>query len=1045
MSDKMKPIPFINLLKWIFDEYKNSNSIFGIHSSQFFRKQNKQILSIFDEQIETPVGPAAGPHTQLSQNIITAYLVGSRFFELKTVQKLDQLEINKPCIDAQDECYNIEWSQELRLEESYDEYLKAWILIHLLKDIFDLCGNSDKSFVFNMSVGYDLEGIKTKPMDLFIEQLKDASLSGNFDHYKKEALDFLNSNSGFLTTFVNTEKLNEISNRISNLSPHISHSVTLSTMHGCPPEDIEAIAKYLLKEKKLHTYIKLNPTLLGFEKVRSMLDELGFDYIEMEKSSFDHDLQYHDAVPMIKRLSNLADQENRNFGIKLSNTLGTLNKKQKLNDDQMYMSGRSLFPLTINLAKKLAEEFEGKIKISYSGGADQSNITEIFKAGIFPITLVTDLLKPGGYQRLLPMARTLEELDFGKNTGSIDTIALERLADSSLKNKAYIKESRKIESIKVPEKLEKYDCYMAPCQQACPIHQDVAAYIRLVEEERYEEAFETIIARNPLPYITGYICDHQCQNHCTRWDYDSPVLIRDLKKEAAVKGWSSYLKKFKQNHDAAKNNISVAVIGAGPSGLAFSYFMAKAGFDVTVYEKTDRAGGVVQHALPDFRLPQTAIEKDLEFIKEHGVKFKFGVDAQFSIKKLQQDYNFIYIAIGAGKSNKLAIDGTNGNLFDAINFLQAFNSKAAPKLGEHVAVVGGGNSAMDAARAAKRTAGVKKVYILYRRTEKEMPADREEFDGALKDGVKYEELVLPVSYNKNTLRCQKMQLGEAGSDGRRKVEPIKNDFIDLEINSVISAIGEYVDSDLLISNKIPVNEKSDPLFNPETNQTGLENIYIGGDALRGPATVVEAIADGKKAAEAIIKKALNKATKQPSFKHLFDPQKRKSEITQKKALLNQVQSNKTEEASRCLGCSFVCDKCVDVCPNRANITLNSDLIDGDFDSSGQILHMDGMCNECGNCETFCPYNGSPYKDKVTLFWDEPSFSSSTNDGFLFLDASKSSQEKIRLKVRLDGKVNLLEVARDGFDLPNEKEEENDFNQLLRFAKTVYQNYNYLKM
>ncbi len=1047
MSDKMIPIPFDSLLKWIFNEYKNSGSIFGIDASRFFKKTKNQKLSIFDEQIETPIGPAAGPHTQLSQNIIVSYLVGSRFFELKTVQKLDQLEVNKPCIDAQDEGYNIEWSQELRLEQSYDEYLIAWILIHLLKDLFKLSSSDDKGFVFNMSVGYDLDGIKTAPMDNFIEQLKDASISDNFELYKGKMIAFINQNPELFNEIMdqNGSDLETVIKNIQNISPNISNSVTLSTMHGCPPEDIEAIAAYLIQEKGLHTYVKLNPTLLGFDTVRSMLNTIGFSYIEMEKESFNHDLQYSDAVPMLKRLLSIAEQKGFVFGVKLSNTLGINNKKQKLQDDQMYMSGRSLFPLTINLAYKLAKEFNGELKISYSGGADQWNIEKILSVGIFPVTLVTDLLKPGGYLRLIPMVEQVETHGYTtwpKN--KIDLDSLKKLADSSLLDKSYKKETRKIETIKVPEKLGKYDCYMAPCQHACPIHQDVATYIRLVEEKRYEEAFEAIITRNPLPHITGYICDHHCESHCTRWDYESPVLIRDLKKEAAVKGYSSYMKKFKQEKEVARKNISVAAIGAGSSGLSFAYFMAKAGYDVTIFEKDERAGGVVQSALPDFRLAQSAIDNDIEFVREHGVKFVFGADANFSIKQLKKDFEYIYVAIGAGKSRQLALEGVEGNLLDAIEFLKAFNKKSAPALGEQVAVVGGGNSAMDAARAAKRMEGVKKTYIIYRRTEEEMPADQEELDGALADGVEFIELVLPVSYKEGILRCQKMQLGEVGSDGRKSVRPVKNEFFELQIDSIISAIGEFVDKELLVSSGIPVDEKNNLKVNLQTNHTEVENIYIGGDALRGPATVVEAIADGKKAAEAIIEKESGIKTNKPNFDHLIDTKKLKTDLLQRNALFAQVKKNNmTQEAERCLGCNFVCDKCVDVCPNRANIVLNSELFDQEFESSGQILHIDGMCNECGNCETFCPYSGSPYEDKITLFWDEESFKSSRNEGFHFIDAVGKKSDIIQIMIRFKGQVGIIDVNVEDFSTSSgEFKQDTAFINFLKFVKTVYFNYNY---
>ncbi|MCX6175654.1 MAG: putative selenate reductase subunit YgfK [Ignavibacteriales bacterium] len=999
MSDKMQPIPFQNLLDWIFQEYVNQKSIFGIPSSKFYYVKEKGNDKIFDECLETPIGPAAGPHTQLTQNIICAYLTGGRFFELKTVQKLDDLKIDKPCIDATDEGYNVEWSQELKLDESYDEYVKAWFLIHLIKVLFGL-SKSKRGFVFNMSVGYDLDGIKTQRMDRFIEELKDASKNELFTKYKSVLIDQLNSTDVFKlleTRFgITSNKRDEIILNIENISPHISNSVTLSTMHGCPPHEIEAIAKYLIQEKGLHTYVKLNPTLLGYDFVNDTLHKLGYKYIHLDKNSFDHDIQYQDAIPMINRLRSFASAYNKTFGIKLSNTLGVKNTIKALPGDDMYMSGRSLYPLTINLAYKLANEFNGEINISYSGGANINNIKEILETGIRPVTFATELLKPGGYLRLSQIAETVEknsskfEHSFKKNTAH-----LKILAEASLSDKNYSKEKREINSIKIPKTLPVFDCYIAPCQEACPIHQDVASYIKLVEQKRYEEAYELIISKNPLPHITGYICDHQCMFHCTRWDYDEPVLIRDLKKEAALNGFDLYIKKFKNDLSFNQNKIKVAVIGAGPSGLSAAYFLAKAGFNVTIFEKEMNAGGIVQNVLPRFRLPKEAIEKDIEFIEKHGIRFVFGFNPNFSVDKLKKEgYKYIYIAIGAETSNKIKIDGDNGNIFDAIEFLKDYHNDQFIKPGKSVAVIGGGNSAMDSARAATRYKGVKKVYLIYRRTKEQMPADKEEFFAALKDGVEFRELLLPIRFNNGLLVCQKMKLSETGSDGRKNVLPIDGEYEEIKIDSVISAIGENVDTEFLTKNKILLENNRVKVT--ESNETMIENVFIGGDALRGPSTVVESIADGKKAAEAIIKKE-NVKVGQYSAKNYFvndqqlfeDIRKRKGEIA------NQSNTNFIIEAGRCLGCNFICNKCVEVCPNRANVAIisNSD----SFKDQYQIIHLDQLCNECGNCETFCPYQGAPYKEKFTFFKSKNDYTQSTNEGFYFDENKNLTTVNIRLR------------------------------------------------
>ena len=215
MSDKMRPIPFKQMLEWIFKEYEQKQSVFEIPSVKFFKNDKMPNTKIFNEQLDLPIGPAAGPHTQLAQNILTSYLVGGRFFELKTVQKLDKLEIEKPCIEATDEGYNTEWSQELTLEESFDEYLKAWFLIHLIKNCFSLSSNRERGFIFNMSVGYDLGGIKTERMDQFINNLINAGEHNLFNQYKDELLSYVKNNN---RSFFNDELIASISNISSNMS-----------------------------------------------------------------------------------------------------------------------------------------------------------------------------------------------------------------------------------------------------------------------------------------------------------------------------------------------------------------------------------------------------------------------------------------------------------------------------------------------------------------------------------------------------------------------------------------------------------------------------------------------------------------------------------------------------------------------------------------------------------------------------------------------------------------------------------------------------------
>jgi putative selenate reductase len=465
MSDRMRVIPFDQLVNWIIEEYRREKTIFGIAEKYFFRSASGKDLHLHGERLGSPLGPAAGPHTQLAQNLATAYLCGGRYFELKTVQILDRLDFAKPCINAADEGYNTEWSTELSIEEALGEYIKGWFLLHLLgRELFD---PDQRNFIFNMSIGYDLEGIRSTKVDHFIEGLKEASSTGIFHQcraiLKKEAGRF--------------SKISE--DYIDGISPEICRSVALSTMHGCPPPEIEAICKHLLLEKKLHTTVKLNPTLLGYDFVRSTLDQMGYGYIKLAAETFNKDLQYSDALSLLERLIALAAECDLEFGIKISNTLPVLITRAELPGEQMYLSGKPLYALAINLAERLARDFAGQLKISYSGGADRSNTAAILETGIKPVTMVTTLLKPSGYRRLTKLAEIAEQAEMEETKAGITLDRLKATAETAINAAAY----RKKEKDAVPKAakvLPLFDCRdsCSICTAVCPNRSNVAVAVQ---------------------------------------------------------------------------------------------------------------------------------------------------------------------------------------------------------------------------------------------------------------------------------------------------------------------------------------------------------------------------------------------------------------------------------------------------------------------------------------------------------------------------------------------------------------------------------------
>ena len=952
MSELMTPIPFRELMTWITTEYRRDGAVFGVHKPY---KAGVKKLPIFGETIETPFGPAAGPNTQLAQNIIAGYFAGARFFELKTVQKMDGADlaacINRPCILAEDECYNCEWSTELYVQQAFEEYVKAWCALKIMAKVYGL--GDPNGFVFNMSVGYDLAGIQGEKIDTFLNGMVDASKTPIFQECIAVLKEFFPGESDYIDT----------------ITPHVSGSVTVSTLHGCPPDEIERIASYLLEKKHLHTFVKCNPTILGYETARSILDSMGYDYIAFDDHHFKEDLQYSDAVPMFHRLQALADREGLEFGLKLSNTFPVDVKAGELPSEEMYMSGKSLFPLTTTMAAMMAKEFGGKLRLSYAGGADAFNIDKLFACGIWPITMATTELKPGGYQRFTQIGDKLDALDFKPFTG-VDVVGIEALSLAARSDKYHVKAIKPLPRRKLYEKVPLLDCFTAPCKGGCPIHQDIPEYIELCRKGAYASALRLITEKNPLPFITGTICAHNCMTKCMRNYYDEPVNIRATKLVAAEKGYDAYMSKITPPAPVTDGR-KVAVIGGGPTGMSAAYFVGRAGIPVTLFEKADRLGGIVRQVIPAFRISDEAIDKDVALMEKMGVEVKLNTEAPSVAELKAQGYTHIFFAVGAWKAGRLDIPG---NVVPVIGWLRDMKAGKDVSLG-HVAVVGGGNTAMDAARAALR-AGAKSSTLVYRRTKKYMPADAEELEMAIADGVEFLELVAPVEQKDGKLICEKMKLGDPDDKGRRKPVPT-GEMVEIPCDTVVSAVGEKVESEVFTRNGITVDEKGIPAF-----KTNLEGVYAGGDAMRGPATVVEGIADAQYFANAVIGEAHKFAIPAKAVAT-------REEAVAKKGVL--CESAKCE-GDRCLTCNVVCQVCADVCPNRANVVI--ELPDG----RQQILHVDRMCNECGNCAVFCPYDSAPYREKFTLFLTREGFDESVNNqGFLPLGGKK-------VLVRLDSKV-----------------------------------------
>ena len=995
MSDIMTPIPFDRLMNRVLVEHQEG-AVFGMQKC--YRAKNLQPNTLFGRKLEGQIGPAAGPNTQLAQNIVASYYGGARFFELKTVQKMDGRElaacVAKPCITAEDECYNCEWSTELEVPQAYSEYVKAWFACKVMAKEYDL-GDPD-AFQFNISVGYDLEGIKLPKVDRFINEMKDAKDTEIFKECKAWLL-------------ANLDRFKKVTKEdVEAIQSEIINSVTVSTLHGCPPSEIEAIASYLIQEKHLHTFVKCNPTLLGYEKARAILDEMGYDYIAFTDFHFKDDLQYSDAVPMLQRLQDLAKSLNLNFGVKITNTFPVDVKNNELPSQEMYMSGKSLFALSMSVAEMLTRDFNGSLRISFSGGADYFNIERIVEAGIWPVTMATTLLKTGGYLRFIQMAELLEK-NLAKPWEKVELSLVTKMIADAKTDKHMVKPVKPIPNRKSEKKVPLVDCFTMPCRDRCPIHQDITSYGRLVNEGKFKEALEVILDKNPLPFMTGNICTHSCQSACTRNHYETDVQIRSNKLIAARGGYDTVLPELKQEGAVQKK---VGVIGAGPAGISAAFFLARAGVEVHVYDKDAVAGGVVANVIPGFRIPAEEIQKDVNLAKQYGAQFHLGQEVS-DIDAFRKENNFdaVVIAIGAHKEAPLVLE--KGEAYNALHFLADFKAQDGKlNLGKNVVVVGAGNTAMDVARAAKRNAGVENVYLVYRRTKRYMPADQEELEEAIEEGVIFKELLAPFTHENGKLLCHRMVLSDVDASGRRSVKE-SDEVLEVPCDTVIASIGEKVDGAFYEKNGITVNEKGLPVLKKETNETSVSGVYAAGDGAFGASVIVKAIANAKLACEAILNKTIG--TDRPS-------ETTDEKIYGKKGNLQEPAKGLNPD-KRCLACDHICENCCDVCPNRANFAIKVPGVE-----MHQIIHVDYMCNECGNCETFCPYNSAPYKEKFTLFHRAEEMEDSTNDGFAFVDNDGNAI------VRVGGEKMNYKIGDKNTKL---------FYRLAEIVDTVYNDYSYL--
>ena len=1039
MSDRFHPISMEQLTDWVFTELEQKGSLFNVPRSAFFvpRAEHRFRRREYGVELETPFGVAAGPHTQMAQNIIASWLVGARLIELKTIQTLDELDVHKPCIDVTDEGYNVEWSQELKVHQSFDEYLRAWVLVHALHHRLGWPGERP-GMVFNMSVGYNLEGIRRPNVQWYLDAMADAS--------------------AHLPAYVDVVARRYPAIREIDIPARLSDTITLSTMHGCPPDEIERISLYLLEERGLHTSVKCNPTLLGAERVRGIVNhDLGFADVPIPDEAFAHDLKWADAVPMFNNLKRAAAARGLAFGLKLTNTLEVENWRTVFDRDAtMYLSGRALHAVTVNLAATLADEYDGALPLSFAGGADCFNVADLLRSGLRTVTVCSDLLKSGGYLRMLQytqnvdaafdavgavdipdfIGRTARAGGFADDPGDIAACArfnLRAYADQVRRDPRYQKQTFRMDRSKTPRMLDVFDCIAAPCLDECPVDQQVPRYMAAVRSGDVREAVRITRLDNPLPTILGRVCDHLCENTCIRTHMDQPLAIRQIKRfimEQEQAGLPT------PPPAGPAKDARVAIIGAGPAGLAAAEWLARAGIRVTIFEAHPYAGGMVAGAIPAYRLPQAQIDQDLAVLERLGVEIRYGHRAGVDVMLDDlrgEGFATVFIAVGAQKAKTLGLPGDDSrDVIDGVTFLRSVREGRPMAIGARVGVVGAGDTAMDCVRSARRV-GAQSVSLVYRRTIDQMPADPEEIHAIREEGISIVELARPVGLRVQDgrlagLECIRTEYGGARDAAGRKVpEDVAGSEFGIDLDTLILAISQHAVLDFFGDRAPSLTPAGYIAVDPATFETSVPGVYAGGDvADRGPASIVRAAADGKRVAAAIAA-SLGVAPDgrpavptedgvRPDLQDLIVRRARReyrvpirvSELDRRdgfdETVLGYTAEEAVREASRCLDCDQVCSLCVGVCPNMALMTYQVSPVhasvptlsvaNGAVVANGptpfdvaqrlQIAVLTDFCNECGNCVTACPTSGTPYHDKPRLYLDRADFEAQASNAYMLL-------------------------------------------------------------
>ncbi len=565
----------------------------------------------------------------------------------------------------------------------------------------------------------------------------------------------------------------------------------------------------------------------------------------------------------------------------------------------------------------------------------------------------------------------------------------------------------------------------------------------------FAEAARITREDNPLPAVLGRVCDHLCEGTCIRTHLDQPLAIRHIKRfimdheetpEAVVPG----------ARPGGGAGARVAIIGAGPAGLAAARELARTGFQVTIHEARPYAGGMVGGAIPAYRLPQARIDQDLAALERLGVEIRYGsaAGADVTIDGLRDEgFEAVFVAVGAQRAKQLGLPGEDADgVIDGVTFLRAVREGRAPAIGPRVAVVGAGDTAMDCVRSARRV-GAAHVTLVYRRTTDQMPADPEEIEAIHEEGIEILELARPAGLHVEDGRlaglvCSRTEYrGERDASGRKIPFDVAGSEFELPLDTLIVAISQRSVLDFFGDQPPKLTGAGYIAVDPDTLETSIPGVYAGGDvADHGPSSIVRAAADGKRVAAAIaaahgIPQA-GRAVEAPpiDLQAMIVRRARRqyrvpiavSALDQRdgfeETVLGYTPDEAVAEAGRCLDCHQVCSLCVGVCPNMALMTYQVEPVHADLPSlvvergsavrrpgsrfeAGQRLQiavLNDFCNECGNCVTACPTSGKPFRDKPRLFLDRAEFEAQQSNAFMLLGRSA-------MAARVGGETHRIEV------------------------------------